>query len=217
MISRFQTSLRIALALTATVLAHAAYATGRRPAATAAPDAAAALTPPKLVTFVDATYPAAAKAARLQADVDLELTIDATGAVTEARVVTPVGNGFDEAALEAARRFVFEPAKRGDKAIPARIKYRYVFELAAEAAPLPTTGELEGKVLVAGRQPDRRRRARHAERDGRPASAHGDHRRVGRVPFLRAPARDGFTSSSPRPGWRRSQPTKTSPPASSRR
>jgi TonB family protein len=114
---------------------------------TTAPDAASALTPPKLVTFVDAIYPAAAKAARLQANVDLELTIDATGAVTSARVAAPVGNGFDEAALEAARRFVFEPAKRGDKAIPARIKYRYVFELAAEAAPLPTTGELEGKIL----------------------------------------------------------------------
>jgi len=147
MIPRFQTSLRIALALTATVLAHVAYGQDAAPAATTAPDAASALTPPKLVTFVDAIYPAAAKAARLQANVDLELTIDATGAVTSARVAAPVGNGFDEAALEAARRFVFEPAKRGDKAIPARIRYRYLFELAAEAAPLPTTGELEGKIL----------------------------------------------------------------------
>jgi TonB family protein len=149
MISRFQASLRTALALTATVLAHAAYGQDVAPAGTAAPEAAA-LTPPKLVSFVDATYPAAARAARLQADVDLELTIDGTGTVTEARVVTSVGNGFDEAALEAARRFVFEPAKRGDKAIPARIKYRYVFELAAEAAPVPTTGDLEGKVLSRG-------------------------------------------------------------------
>jgi TonB family protein len=146
MISRFRTSLLIALALMATALAHAAHAEDVAPAETAARQAAA-LTPPKLVTFVDAIYPAAAQAARLQADVDLELTIDATGAVAEARVVTPVGHGFDEAALEAARRFLFEPAKRGDKAIPARIKYRYVFERAAEAAPLPAIGELEGKVL----------------------------------------------------------------------
>ena len=117
--------------------------------ATSAPEAAA-LTPPKLVTFVDAIYPPAAKAAGLQADVDLELTIDVTGAVAGARVITPVGNEFDEAALEAVRRFIFEPAKRGGKAIPARITYRYVFELAAEAAPIPNTGELEGKVLSRG-------------------------------------------------------------------
>jgi TonB family protein len=149
MISRSRTSLRTALVLTAMVLAHAAYGQDAAPRATATPNAAA-LTPPKLVTFVDATYPAAAKAARLQADVDLELTIDGAGKVTEARVIAPVGNGFDEAALEAARRFVFAPAKRGDEAIPARIKYRYVFELAAEASPVPTTGELEGRVLSRG-------------------------------------------------------------------
>jgi TonB family protein len=146
MTSRFQPSFRTALALTAMVLAHAAYGQDAAPAATAAPHAAA-LAPPKLVTFVDAIYPAGAKAARLRANVDLELTIDATGTVAEARVVTPVGNGFDEAALEAARRFVFLPAMRGDKAISARITYRYVFELAAEASPAPATGELEGRVL----------------------------------------------------------------------
>jgi TonB family protein len=149
MTSRFRTSLHVAVALTATVLAPAAYGQDAAPAGTATPGAAA-LTPPRLVTFVDATYPAAAKAAGLKADVDLELTIDGAGTVTEARVVAPVGNGFDEAALEAARRFVFVPAKRGDKAIPARIKYRYVFELAAEAAPVPTTGDLEGKILSRG-------------------------------------------------------------------
>ncbi|HEX3694862.1 MAG TPA: TonB family protein [Polyangia bacterium] len=140
MISRFQTSFRVALALTATVFAHAAYGQDATSNATT-------LSPPKLVTFVDATYPAAAKAAGLQADVDLDLTIDAKGAVTDARVVAPMGNGFDEAALDAARRFVFAPATRGDKAIAARIRYRYVFALAAEAAPAPTTGQLEGTVL----------------------------------------------------------------------
>ena len=88
------------------------------------------------MTFVDATYPAAAKAAGVQAQVDLEMTIDATGKVTDVRVVAPVGNGFDEAAVEAARKFAFEPARRGDRAIPARIKYRYVFELPAAPAPL---------------------------------------------------------------------------------
>jgi len=154
MISRLRTSLRTALAMTATVsamvLGHPAYGQDAAAPPTAT-SAASALTPPKLVTFVDATYPAAAKAAHLEARVELELTVAATGKITEARVVEPVGNGFDQAAVEAARKFVFQPARRGDHAIPARIKYSYVFELVAEAAPAPTTGELEGRVLARGR------------------------------------------------------------------
>jgi TonB family protein len=149
MTSPFRTSLRSALALMATLVGPPVYGQDASPAETTAP-APNALTPPKLVTFVDATYPASAKAAHLQDHVDLEMTIDATGKVTDVRVVAPVGNGFDEAAVEAARKFVFEPARRGDHAIPARIKYRYIFELAAEAAPAPTTGELEGRVLARG-------------------------------------------------------------------
>ena len=151
---RLRLALRLALAvgLTVTALAHAAHGQDA-PLAPTPPQAPAnmnTLTPPRLVTFVDAKYPEAAKTAHLQANVELELTIDVAGKVTEARVVAPVGNGFDAAAIEAARRFVFAPAKRGDHAIPARIKYRYVFELAPEAPPTPTTGKLEGKVLSRG-------------------------------------------------------------------
>jgi TonB family protein len=149
MTSRFRVALPTAFALLATVLGHPVRGQDASPAGTA-PPAANALTPPKLVTFVDASYPASAKAAGLQAEVDLELTIDAAGKVTDARSVSPIGNGFDEAAVEAARKFVFEPARRGDRAIPARIRYRYVFELPAAPAPVPTTGELEGRVLARG-------------------------------------------------------------------
>jgi TonB family protein len=151
---RLRLALRIALALglTVTALAHAAHGQDAPLAPTAPPPPAntSTLTPPRLVTFVDANYPEAAKTAHLQANVELELTVDVAGKVTDARVITPVGNGFDAAAIEAARRFVFEPAKRGDHAIPARIKYRYVFEMAPEAPPTPTTGMLEGKVLSRG-------------------------------------------------------------------
>ncbi len=149
MTSRFRTSFRTAIAVMATVLAPAAYGEGSSPA-DAAVAAPSALTPPKLLTFVEAAYPAAAKAAGQQANVDLEMTIDATGKVTDVRVVEPAGDGFDAAAIEAARRFVFAPALRGARAIPARIKYRYVFELAAEPVPAAAAGELEGRVLARG-------------------------------------------------------------------
>lgn len=146
---RFRAALFTATALLATLLGHPAGAQDGAPAGTA-PPSAGVLTPPRLLTFVDATYPAGAKAAGLQAQVELEMTVDATGKVTEIRAVEPVGNGFDEAAVGAARKFVFEPARRGDRAISARIRYRYAFELPPEPAPLPTTGELEGRLLTRG-------------------------------------------------------------------
>jgi len=126
---RVNLGLRLALAagLAATAIARAAH--GQEPSASA--PVPSALTPPKLMTFVPAPLPEAAKAAHREGvvNVDLDLTIDASGAVTSAVAPTPVGDGFDEAAIAAARQFVFEPARRGDKAIPSRIKYRYVFDV----------------------------------------------------------------------------------------
>lgn len=140
-------AIRLALGVTLAVTAVARAARGETPAASSA-----ALTPPRLITFVDAAYPADASGAHRRdvVTVDLELTIDATGAVTDARVAAPVGEGFDEAALAAARRFVFEPARRGTEAIAARIRYRYAFEPPPDLPPPPTTGALEGHVLVRG-------------------------------------------------------------------
>lgn len=90
------------------------------------------LTPPKLIQFVEATYPPEAKEAGDDATVEVDITIGVDGAVTDAQVVRGAGQGFDEAALDAVRRFLFEPARRGDEAIASRIRYRYVFELTEE-------------------------------------------------------------------------------------
>ena len=79
----------------------------------------------KLVKFIDAEYPEAAKAQGLQADVMLRLDIDNTGKVVKAEVMQPVGNGFDEAAQAAALQFEFEPATRGT-ASPSRFAFRTV-------------------------------------------------------------------------------------------
>lgn len=120
--------------------------------ATGAP-AAPVITPPSLAEFVEATYPPEARAAGLTATVEVVVTIAADGSVAEATVPTPVGNGFDEAAVEAVRRFRFEPARRDGNPIPSRIRYRYVFEIREEppppeeAAP-PTTGRFAGQIVA---------------------------------------------------------------------
>jgi vitamin B12 transporter len=119
--------------------------------------AASGLVPPKLIAEVTAQYPEAAKAQRLQANVLLQLTIDATGQVTEANVLEPVGNGFDEAATEAALRLRFEPARNNGAPIPARIRYPYVFELEPEPAvaepPPPAPDEPAPSVVAAPEPP----------------------------------------------------------------
>jgi TonB family protein len=105
--------------------------------------------PPKLVKFVEAPYPESEKAAGTQASVVLQIAISATGTVSDARVIESAGPAFDQAALEAVRGFVFEPAEIDDKPAPIRINYRYQFVFKEE---LPTTGVFAGVVRERGTQ-----------------------------------------------------------------
>jgi vitamin B12 transporter len=98
---------------------------------------AQALTPPTLLERADAQYPEAALAQRLEATVLLKLTIDTSGAVREATVLEPAGNGFDEAARAAALRFRFAPARRGEEAIVSSIRYAFQFTLPPEQVAPP--------------------------------------------------------------------------------
>jgi TonB family protein len=102
------------------------------------PDAAPqpVLTPPRVTKFIEAKRPEGTPPEG--AAVELELTIAADGTLTDAKVVTPAGDTLDAAALEAVRQFTFEPARKGDKPVPARIRYRYIFE--PEAPPVPPEG-----------------------------------------------------------------------------
>ena len=106
-------------------------------------------TPPTIATFVEAEYPTAAQEAGREASVELEITVGADGRVLDARVVTPVGDGFDEAALAAVRQFVFAPATKDGQPMAARIRYRYAFTLKPKVvAPAPVTvGRIEGTIL----------------------------------------------------------------------
>lgn len=125
------------------VLAPASAVRAQAPSGSAQPAAPKLTKPPKLVTFVEAPYPESEKAAGKSAAVVLRIGIAADGKVTEALVIEPAGPAFDEAALAAARRFVFEPAEIDGKPAPIRIVYRYEFVLRQEA---PVTAKLAGVV-----------------------------------------------------------------------
>lgn len=122
-------ALPAALALLVLALASAvASPAAAQDSSASAPAAARRITKmPRLVKFVDAEYPAAKKAAGVSAAVILTIDITPTGAVKEVSVATSAGDDFDAAAVDAARRFEFEPAEVDGKPVAAKITYRYSF------------------------------------------------------------------------------------------
>ncbi len=147
------------------VLVAAALAFSSARTANAGPDAAAAPTavgqdapvppaagtslavrPPVVKVDHGAVYPQQALDEGLRDSVSVLtiLTVDPTGHVTAATVDKPVGHGFDEAAILAAKTLVFEPAVRTSDGTPvaARIRFSYRF--------VPPPGVLAGHVLKRG-------------------------------------------------------------------
>ncbi len=72
-------------------------------------------------------------------NVELVLEIDKSGSVQKASVQVPRGHGFDEAALVAAYRLKFTPARRGGAPVASRIRFRYTF--------VPPPPKLSGRLL----------------------------------------------------------------------
>jgi TonB family protein len=148
---RFGSSGRLLLLGLASISSFAGPALGQPgpPERAASPASSVAITVPELVKFVDAEYPEQAKQTQAEAEVDLVLEIDETGAVSKAEVLKPVGQGFDEAAIAAARQLVFRPARRGERPVKSKIVYRYSFQFTAPPAPaVPQTGSISGRVLI---------------------------------------------------------------------
>ncbi len=76
-----------------------------------------------------ALYPEAARREGLEANVEVELLVDETGAVREARVVEGGGGPFDEAVQRLARLLAFSPGTRGGRPVPVRYAWTFKFRL----------------------------------------------------------------------------------------
>jgi TonB family protein len=107
---------------------------------------AAALEAPVLQAHVEAVYPAQALVERREANVGLELELDETGKVSSARVTSPAGHGFDEAALAAARQLRFQPARLAGVPIRSSVQFTYEFQL---PAPPASPGETPAASVAA--------------------------------------------------------------------
>ena len=83
----------------------------------------------KLVSRVDPVYPAEARAQEIEADVPLDIVVDATGVVTSAKVAKNAGFGFDDAALKAIRSYRFSPAQLDGHPVAVRMRWPVSFRL----------------------------------------------------------------------------------------
>jgi iron complex outermembrane recepter protein len=99
--------------------------------------ARAEIVAPKVIASPTAVYPAASTE---RASVVTLVTVDAAGQVAGAEVVESGGAAFDAAALEAVKRWKFEPATRDGTPIPARIRIPFRFEPPPPSAPVPDGG-----------------------------------------------------------------------------
>lgn len=84
---------------------------------------------PKFIIKVKPKYPWVAEKAGIEGTVILEVDIDETGKVIDARVIKSAGFGFDEAAIEAIKKSRFSPALRYGKPVSIRVRLPIKFEL----------------------------------------------------------------------------------------
>jgi periplasmic protein TonB len=84
---------------------------------------------PRVVKKVTAAYPEKMKELGIEGRVVLELTIDGSGKVTDARVVKSLRAELDAAALVAARQMIFAPATVNGTPVKVKIPYTFAFVL----------------------------------------------------------------------------------------
>lgn len=126
------------------------------------------LVPPELVQDAQPAYPKRAREEGIGARVTVTVDIDEEGLVTAVSILEGAeadGYGFDEAALEAAKRLVFEPARVDDDPVPVQITYRFRFEPQVEnelerprdpspqeepPQPALSRGEIQGRLIERG-------------------------------------------------------------------
>ena len=87
------------------------------------------LVKPKLEHQVQPSYTPQAQQAGVEGKVRLEVTVDATGHVTQVKVLNGLGFGLDENAVAAVKQYTFTAATKCGKAVPTTIKMGISFGL----------------------------------------------------------------------------------------
>lgn len=86
--------------------------------------------PPVPVRTVPPEYPAAMRDKKASGVVTVNCLVDEKGNVSESRVEKSTNEAFDQAALEAVKRWKFKPARQDGNPVSIRVSIpvRFVFE-----------------------------------------------------------------------------------------
>jgi protein TonB len=90
---------------------------------------------PVVINRVEPVYPEAAKQSRISGIVILEVIIDRTGVVKDARVLKPLPFGLDQAAMDAVKQWTFRPGTF--KGEPADVIFNLTINFRAPDAAKP--------------------------------------------------------------------------------
>ncbi len=93
------------------------------------PNVAAMGSPPRTKTRAQPKYPLALRASRLRGEVLVEFVVTEEGRVTDATIARTNNPAFNEPALEAIRKWTFEPAIRNGKPVKAKMQQPITFDL----------------------------------------------------------------------------------------
>lgn len=89
----------------------------------------ARMTRPETISRVQPRYTESARKAGRQGIVVLQATIDRTGAVTDVRLIKPLGLGLDESAISAVRQWRFTPASMNGRPVPVFFQLTVTFNI----------------------------------------------------------------------------------------
>jgi len=86
-------------------------------------------TPPRVVFSPDPGFSNQARKAKYQGTCTLMIVVSAEGRITNIRVVSPVGMGLDQKAIDALKRWRFKPAMQDGKPVPVEMAVEVDFHL----------------------------------------------------------------------------------------
>jgi protein TonB len=87
------------------------------------------VSPPRVIEQPEPKFSDEARKAGYHGIETLSVIVDASGRATRVMIVTPLGLGLDEKAVEAVRRWKFVPAKKGREPVAVKIRIEVDFNL----------------------------------------------------------------------------------------
>ena len=87
------------------------------------------VTPPRLIHNVNPQFSDEARRKKIEGVVTLTLVVDTEGQPTDVQVVSPIGHGLDEKAVEAVKQWRFQPAMKDGSPVAQKIHAQVSFRL----------------------------------------------------------------------------------------